>query len=127
MGTQVAYYNVRLLGRYGVMSVVLTTDLSTLDTHISEIENIIAAFSYKKGMKYVEFVQGDTIAKDGLSDLIKGGTGSDSYRGGRKYIDIEQGEKDTKGGLTDTSAGETGSVVDRGKVSAGTYRAQSYT
>lgn len=118
-GTQVAYYNVRLLGRYGVMSVVLTTDLSTLDTHISEIENIIAAFSYKKGMKYVEFVQGDTIAKDGLSDLIKGGTGSDSYREGGKYIDIEQGEKDTKGGLTDTSADETGSVVDREEVSAG--------
>ncbi len=101
------------------MSVVLTTDLSTLDTHISEIENIIAAFSYKKGMKYVEFVQGDTIAKDGLSDLIKGGTSSDSYREGGKYIDIEQGEKDTKGGLTDTSADETGSVVDREEISAG--------
>jgi uncharacterized membrane-anchored protein len=79
---QVAYYNVRLLGRYGVMSVVLTTELSTLDTHKSEIENIIAAFSYKKGKSYSEFIQGDRVSKDSLTDLIASGTGAVADRTG---------------------------------------------
>jgi uncharacterized membrane-anchored protein len=81
-GAQVAYHNVRLLGRYGVMSVVLTTELSTIDTHKSEIENIIAAFSYKKGKSYSEFIQGDRVSKDSLTDLIASGTGAVADRTG---------------------------------------------
>ena len=75
-GRQIVNYNVRLLGRHGYMSAVLVTDPSTLDTYKSQIENIIANFSYKKGKNYAEYVQGDKVAKYGLTALIAGGAGA---------------------------------------------------
>ena len=74
-GNRFVNYNVRLLGRTGYMSVVLVTKPSNLSSFKSEVEGIIANFSYKRGKRFADFVQGDKLAKLGLSALIAGGAG----------------------------------------------------
>jgi len=81
-GCQIVNYNVRLLGRDGYMSAILVTESSALDSDRQEIENIIANFSYKKGKRYAEFVQGDKVAKYGLTALIAGGAGAAAVKFG---------------------------------------------
>lgn len=81
-GHQIVNYNVRLLGRHGYMSAILVTVPSALDSDRQEIENIIANFSYKKGKRYAEFVQGDKVAKYGLTALIAGGAGAAAVKFG---------------------------------------------
>jgi uncharacterized membrane-anchored protein len=56
------------------MSVVMVTNNSTLDLYKPEIEAVLEDFSYKKGKRYAEYVQGDKVAKIGLTALIAGGT-----------------------------------------------------
>ena len=92
-GKEIVNYNVRLLGRQGYMSATLVTDPSTLDTYKSEVENIIANFSYKRGKSYAEYVQGDKLAKYGLTALIAGGAGAAAAKTGllkvlAKYIKV---------------------------------------
>ncbi len=92
-GHQVVNYNVRLLGRHGYMSVVLVTDPTTLDSHKADVESIIGNFSYKQGKSYAEYVQGDKIAKYGLTALIAGGAGAVAVKTGilqalAKYIKV---------------------------------------
>ncbi len=81
-GHQVVNYNVRLLGRHGYTSAILVTDPLTLYSDKQEIENIIANFSYKKGKRYAEYVQGDKVAKYGLTALIAGGAGAAAVKFG---------------------------------------------
>ncbi len=68
-------YNTRILGRKGVMSVILVCDPSEMESSKMEMESMLDGFSYKKGQKYSEYVQGDKIAKYGLTALIAGGAG----------------------------------------------------
>ncbi len=72
-GAQMVNYDVRLLGRHGYMSATLVTDPTTLAADKHEIDHTISNFSFKKGKSYAEFVQGDRIAKYGLTALIAGG------------------------------------------------------
>ena len=92
-GNQVVNYNVRLLGRHGYMSVVLVTDPDTLDAYKADVDSIIANFSYKQGKSYAEYVQGDKLAKYGLTALIAGGAGAAVVKTGilnalLKYIKV---------------------------------------
>ena len=92
-GHQVVNYNVRLLGRNGYMSVVLVTDPTTLNSHKADVESIIGNFSYKQGKSYAEYVQGDKVAKYGLTALIAGGAGAVAVKTGilqalGKYIKV---------------------------------------
>lgn len=75
-------YNVRLLGRTGYMSVVLVSDLATLDTIKPELNNIIQNFSYKQGKSYASFVEGDKVAQYGLTALVVGGAGTAAAKAG---------------------------------------------
>ena len=75
-GEPVVNHNIRFLGRFGVMSVVLATDPNSLDNAIRETEPILSTFAYEQGNRYFEWVKGDKIANYGLTALIAGGAGA---------------------------------------------------
>jgi len=75
-GKEIVNYDTRLLGRSGYISAVLVTDKDTLDPLKPQVENILSKVSYKKGKSYAAYVQGDKLAKYGLTALIAGGAGA---------------------------------------------------
>ncbi len=79
---QVVNYNVRLLGRKGYVSAVLVADPSTLTALKPQLAGIIENLSYKSGNRYTEFVQGDKVAKYGLTALVAGGAGAAAVKFG---------------------------------------------
>lgn len=72
-GSQVVNYKTKLLGRRGVMDVVLVCDESQMATVVAEYQNLLKGFSYKKEESYAAFSKGDKIAEYGLTGLILGG------------------------------------------------------
>lgn len=66
-------YTSRILGRSGVMSAVLVSDLDTLAADTEEFKSGLQNFDYVSGEKYAEFKQGDKIAEYGLAALVLGG------------------------------------------------------
>lgn len=66
-------YNTRLLGRAGVMEVVLVSDPEALDASVASLKAALAGFQYVPGEKYTEFRKGDRVAEFGLAALIAGG------------------------------------------------------
>ena len=66
-------YTSRLLGRTGVMSVILVSSPETLDADIKEFKTILKDFTYNAGETYAEFKDGDKVAQYGLAALILGG------------------------------------------------------
>jgi uncharacterized membrane-anchored protein len=73
---QTVNYNIRVLGREGYMSAVLVADPEALTALKPELAGIVSSFSYKPGSRYAEYVQGDKLAKFGLTALIAGGAGA---------------------------------------------------
>lgn len=73
-GGQVVNYRTKILGRRGVMDVVLVCDESQLATVVPEYQKLLGGFSYKKEEAYASFEKGDKIAEYGLTGLIVGGT-----------------------------------------------------
>ena len=73
-GNQVINYNIRYLGRKGVMEVILVCNPDQLANAIEETQTLLVSYSFTKGNKYSEFVSGDKMAKYGLSALVAGGT-----------------------------------------------------
>ena len=67
-------YNTRILGREGVMEVVLVDKPELLDQSVGILKNILQRFEYLPGKKYAEYKKGDKIAEYGLAALIAGGT-----------------------------------------------------
>jgi uncharacterized membrane-anchored protein len=72
-GNEVLNYKTKLLGRRGVMDVVLVCDEQQLPSVIPIYQNLLAGFSYKKDESYASFRDGDKIAEYGLTGLIVGG------------------------------------------------------
>ncbi|WEN15062.1 DUF2167 domain-containing protein [Rhodanobacter sp. AS-Z3] len=70
---KVVNYNARLLGRHGVMSVVMVTDPATLATSIMDFKRRVKGFEYVSGESYAEYQPGDHVAAYGLAALITGG------------------------------------------------------
>jgi uncharacterized membrane-anchored protein len=66
-------YTSRLLGKSGVMSAVLVSDVGTLAANTKEFQGLLADFSYNPGETYAEFKSGDKMAEYGLGALILGG------------------------------------------------------
>ena len=81
-GQKSANFNTRLLGRQGHMAITLVSDPNTLNSLKPELESILANFYYKKGKKYAEYLQGDKVAKYGLTALIAGGAGAAAIKYG---------------------------------------------
>jgi uncharacterized membrane-anchored protein len=66
-------YNTRLLGRKGVMEVVLIVDPEKLPETMPQFRNVLANYSFQTGQTYAEYRPGDKVAKYGLAALVLGG------------------------------------------------------
>jgi len=66
-------YNTRLLGRKGVMEVILIVKPDALADALPTFKELLKDYSFKSGESYAEFRQGDKLAKYGLAALITGG------------------------------------------------------
>lgn len=66
-------YNTRLLGRKGVMEVVLVADPENLDFAVSNFKGAIKGFRFNAGETYAEYQEGDHVAEYGLAALVAGG------------------------------------------------------
>src|SRR5258708_182082 len=71
--TEVVNFNTRILGRGGVMSVVLIAEPQELSAATDEFKSTLAGFSYSAGQRYAEYRPGDKVAKYGLAALDTGG------------------------------------------------------
>lgn len=69
----VVNYNTRLLGRRGVMQVVLVASPEGLDTAVGQFKDLLSGYTYNSGEKYAEFTEGDHVAEYGLAALVTGG------------------------------------------------------
>jgi uncharacterized membrane-anchored protein len=74
-GRQILNYNTRLLGRKGVMEVVLVVEPDKLDSTLPTFRNLLANYSFQTGQSYAEYRQGDKVAKFGLAALVVGAAG----------------------------------------------------
>ncbi len=72
-GRPILNYNTRLLGRKGVMEVVLVCAPDSLAENLPTFKSLLAGYSYKSGEKYAEYRPGDKVAKYGLAALVTGG------------------------------------------------------
>jgi uncharacterized membrane-anchored protein len=71
--TDVVNYNARLLGRSGVMNVVLVADPDALTTAVNQFKGTMGGFTFAPGQAYTDFHSGDKVAEYGLAALITGG------------------------------------------------------
>jgi uncharacterized membrane-anchored protein len=78
----VVNYQTRILGRGGVMRVVLVGGPSELPTAMPEYRTLLSQFAYKPGSRYAEFRQGDKVATYGLSALVVGGATAVAVKSG---------------------------------------------
>jgi len=72
-GDKIVNYNTRLLGRSGVMEVVLVADELALDASIASLNTALAGYNYVPGEQYAEYKEGDRVAQYGLAALVAGG------------------------------------------------------
>jgi uncharacterized membrane-anchored protein len=72
-GGETINYKTKLLGRRGVMDVVLVCDEAQLSSVIPEYQKLLKGFAYKKEESYAAFSKGDKVATYGLTGLIVGG------------------------------------------------------
>jgi uncharacterized membrane-anchored protein len=68
-------YNVRLLGRHGVMSANLIASEAELAGAVPQFNEILKGFAFGEGNRYADYKQGDKIAEYGLAGLMLGGAG----------------------------------------------------
>ena len=66
-------YNIRMLGRDGVMEITLVSDPSSLDADLPKVRSLLNGFSYVSGKNYGDWRAGDKVAEYGLTALVAGG------------------------------------------------------
>ena len=71
--SEIVNYNTRLLGRLGVMDVVVVTEPAQLATAVGEFKTTLGGFNFVPGEAYGEYRSGDRVAEYGLAALITGG------------------------------------------------------
>jgi len=72
-GRPILNYNTRLLGRKGVMEVVLIVAPDKLAETLPTFRSVLAGYNFQSGQTYAEYRQGDKVAKYGLAALVVGG------------------------------------------------------
>ena len=72
-GDNFANYDVRVLGRTGVVSVTLACSPDQVQTLIPILQKLLNGFEFKAGQKYAEWRSGDKMAAYGLTGLVLGG------------------------------------------------------
>ena len=66
-------YNIRVLGRGGVMRVNHVTEPARLAQDVLATHKVLDGFIFKEGQRYAEWHAGDRVAEYGLAGLIAGG------------------------------------------------------
>lgn len=66
-------YNTRLLGRRGVMQVLLLTSPEQLQASVADFKSKLPGFTFTAGESYADFRAGDHVAEYGLAALVTGG------------------------------------------------------
>ena len=72
-GRQILNYNTRLLGRKGVMEVILVVAPDHLEETLPKFQDLLKGYTFETGQTYAEYRPGDKIAKYGLGALVLGG------------------------------------------------------
>jgi uncharacterized membrane-anchored protein len=72
-GQPLLNYNTRLLGRKGVMEVVLVVEPDDLQATLPKFKDLLANYTFSTGQSYAEYRSGDKVAKYGLAALVVGG------------------------------------------------------
>jgi uncharacterized membrane-anchored protein len=72
-GRPILNYNTRLLGRKGVMEVILVVEPDKLTGTLPTYRNLLSTYSFQNGQTYAEYRKGDKVAKIGLAALVVGG------------------------------------------------------
>ena len=66
-------YDIRLLGRRGVMEVTLLGDPETYSAAVPKVKGLLSSYAFNPGSTYGEFRSGDKVAAIGLTGLVAGG------------------------------------------------------
>jgi uncharacterized membrane-anchored protein len=74
-GTHTLNYDMRLLGRHGVLSVNMVAAMDALSDVRSAGPDVLARASFNPGATYADYVKGDKTAGYGVAALIAGGAG----------------------------------------------------
>lgn len=72
-GRAIVNVSTRILGRRGVTSAVLVTDVETLEKDLADFKLALKDFEYVDGERYSEWKEGDKVAAYGLGALVLGG------------------------------------------------------
>ena len=72
-GSSIMNYKTKILGRRGVMDVVLVCDEKQMAATVTAYQQLLQGFAYRKEHSYAAFTQGDKVAAYGLTGLIVGG------------------------------------------------------
>lgn len=72
-GRPLLNYNTRLLGRKGVMEVVLVVEPDQLAATLPTFRSLLTGYNFTTGQTYAEYRPGDKVAKYGLGALVLGG------------------------------------------------------
>jgi uncharacterized membrane-anchored protein len=80
--TEIVNLNTRILGRGGVMSVVLIARPDALSAATGEFNTALSGFAYVPGQRYAEYKSGDKVAKYGLAALVTGGAAAIAVKTG---------------------------------------------
>ncbi len=70
---EVLNYNVRVLGRAGVMEAALVLGPDQLGGALPTFRELLKGYSYVEGQRYAEYRSGDKLAAIGLTALVTGG------------------------------------------------------
>lgn len=81
-GEETVNYTIRVLGRTGVMSVVLVSDPTSLANDVQAMRVALRGFEFVPGERYSEFREGDKVAEYGLAALIVGGAAAAAAKSG---------------------------------------------
>jgi uncharacterized membrane-anchored protein len=72
-GQQFVNYNTKILGRKGVMRVIVVPHGEDWKAMLTPLNSSLDGFSYTSGNKYSEWKTGDKVAEFGLAALVVGG------------------------------------------------------
>mgnify|MGYP001075941143 CR=1 FL=1 len=75
-------YNTRVLGRKGVMRVILVTDEGALQEVMPAYQRVMQGFRFMDGERYAQYTSGDKVAQYGLIALVAGGAGAVAMKTG---------------------------------------------
>lgn len=66
-------HQIRVLGRTGVMSVIIADSPETIARSVAEFTTLLGGLEFVPGQQYAEFKPGDKVAEYGLAGLVLGG------------------------------------------------------